>query len=79
MRGTGIDYDGRYLPHQRSALREVKHLPRVEQPLELVQHLATLVAPALGVDKDEERFHVGRRDGLDDERLVIHALPFLHA
>ena len=57
------------LRHSRSALRQVEHLSRVEQPVELVQQLGALVATALGVDEDQQRLGLLRRYRLDDEDL----------
>jgi len=58
------------LRHSRPALRQVEHLSRVEQPVELVQQLGALVAAALRVDEDEQRLRLRRRYRLDDEDLA---------
>jgi len=60
----------RSIRHSRSVLRQVEHLTRVEQPVELVQQLGALIAAALWVDKDKQRFGLLRRDRLDDEDLA---------
>ena len=43
------------IPKCGSSLREVKHLPRVQQPLEGLQETGSLVTATLGVDEDQER------------------------
>ena len=58
------------LRHARSAFRQIEHLPRIEQPVELVQKLGALVPAALRVDKNEYRLGLLRWDGLDDEDLA---------
>jgi len=58
------------LRHSRPALRQIEHLSRVKQPVELVQQLGALVAAALRVDEDEQRLGLLRRYRLDDEDLA---------
>jgi len=58
------------LRHARSAFRQIEHLTRIEQPVELVQKLGALVPAALRVDKNEYRLGLLRWDRLDDEDLA---------
>lgn len=62
------------LPCLGATLSEIEHLPRVQQPLELLHQLGSLVATTLGVDENDERLDVNVGNRLDGERprvLVI--------
>lgn len=50
---------GQRLPQVRAPVHEVEDLGRIEKLLELAQKLDTLVVPALGVDKGQERAGAG--------------------
>lgn len=56
------------LPEIRTALRQIEHLPRIEQPLEFLHQFDALVAATLRIDEDQHRRHAGRWYRFDDER-----------
>lgn len=56
-------HPGQCSPQVWAPIHEVEDLGRVEELLELAQKLDTLVVPALGVDKGQERAGAGRGAG----------------
>lgn len=58
-------------PKVRSALRQIEHLARIQQPLELLHQLDALIAAALRIDEHQHRRHARIRYRLDDERARL--------
>jgi hypothetical protein len=56
--------------HARSSLRQIKHLPWIQQPVKLVKEFGALIAATLRVDEHQQRLRVWRRNWLYDENLV---------
>lgn len=57
-----------HVPEIGTALRQIEHLPRIEQPLELLHQFDALIAAALRIDKHQHWRHAGRRYRFDDKR-----------
>lgn len=60
-----------HLPHFRSALSQIEHLPRIQQPLKLLQQLRTLITARFRVNEDQHGFHSGRGYGFHHPQLPL--------
>lgn len=60
--------------HPGPPLRQVEHLPGIQQPLELLEQLQALIAAGLGIDEHDDGRHVRRGDRLYCERFVFLVL-----
>lgn len=72
----------RHLPEEfqtefGTALRQIEHLSRIEQPLKLLQQLGALIAATLRIDEHKHGRHIGRGNGLDHECALFLVLGLL--
>lgn len=52
-------------------MRQIEHLPRIQQPLELLQQLRPLITARFRVNEDQHGFHSGRRYGFHHPQLPL--------
>lgn len=60
-----------YLPCSRSAMRKVKHLPRVQPPAKFVHEFSPLVSTTFGVDEDYQGLQEWGGNGLDNKWTIL--------
>lgn len=60
-----------YLPCSRSAMRKIKHLPRVQPPAKFVHEFGPLVSTTFGVDEDNQGLQKWGGNGLDNKWTIL--------